>query len=157
MTDGNARRVFATLGDHCVAVVVPANGYLSSTGNEWECNRGYLKAGLACGPVRLPANAHADDSSNGTGWQCDRGFRETNDRCEKVIVPADGYFVGLELRPRLGMRHAAFVSLARDARAWTFRRTHYLRDSGDEWECERGFARGANSLRAGGRARPMAI
>src|SRR5258708_5851806 len=63
-------RGFHQVGAACVAIDVPAHGYLSAYGSGWDCDRGYLKTDKQCVAIKVPANAYADDSSIGKGWQC---------------------------------------------------------------------------------------
>ena len=59
----------------CVAIEVPANGYLTEAtyGQGWKCERGYRASGKECVAVELPENAHLDYS--GHDWDCDRPYR----------------------------------------------------------------------------------
>jgi hypothetical protein len=53
---------------------VPAQGYLTRSGDNWECERGFMRKDSACITVQPPANAHLDYSGN--GWSCDEGFHK---------------------------------------------------------------------------------
>jgi hypothetical protein len=60
-------------------IAVPAQGFLSRTGDSWECERGFRKDAAACVAVELPANAHLDYS--GDSWRCDEGFHPHGALC----------------------------------------------------------------------------
>jgi hypothetical protein len=60
-------------------VAVPAQGFLSRSGDAFQCERGYRKDDAACVAVQLPANAHLDYS--GSDWTCDEGFRTRSSGC----------------------------------------------------------------------------
>src|SRR5512147_2104489 len=49
-------RGFVQAGETCVAMKIPANGYLSSSGTRWECKRGFVKQDDRCSPVNVPAH-----------------------------------------------------------------------------------------------------
>ena len=69
---------------------VPAGAH-ASYGNTWECDRGYLKGGLGCTQVQVPANAHLTGDSYFPGWTCNRGFREQSGNCLRIEVPPHAY------------------------------------------------------------------
>ncbi len=58
---------------------VPPNGYLevSSYGSGWACERGYRAVDEGCMAVKVPENAHLDDSGN--DWDCNRPYRKQQD------------------------------------------------------------------------------
>jgi hypothetical protein len=60
-------------------VAVPAQGFLSRSGDGWECERGFRKEDAACVRVQLPANAGLDYSGN--DWKCDEGFHTHGALC----------------------------------------------------------------------------
>ena len=115
--------------------------YLSS---ERLCDRGHLKRANACLAIKLPANAHADDTDYGTGWRCDRGFRLSEGSCRRLVVPDDGFLVdssfGRGWQCERGFRADGVrcVAVAVPAHG-------YLRESGDDWDCERGYTRNART------------
>jgi len=57
-------RGFAKVAAACVAVKVPANAYLSASGDGWECARGYLRLGerCVCGRAPRPGSRPATDT-----------------------------------------------------------------------------------------------
>jgi hypothetical protein len=63
----------------CVAVAVPANGYLDSGGAGWLCERGFREKGSACVALSVPANGYIDYSGN--EWRCIDGFRKREEAC----------------------------------------------------------------------------
>jgi len=119
---------------------MPANAFLSSSGNDWECDRGFRRSALECLPVQIPANAHEDDTAYGSGWRCNRGYRESNSRCVAVVVPKNAYPVqsiygpGWECSRGFRTSQSGCDAIMVPANA-------YLRDSGTDWECDRGFTR----------------
>jgi hypothetical protein len=58
---------------------VPPNGYLSDSGQDWECDRNYERRGDLCVSLEVPANAHV--SSSGHDWDCDAGYRLYRGTC----------------------------------------------------------------------------
>jgi len=60
-------------------VEVPENGYLDSSGRDWECERGFEKSLRSCRALTLPAHAHLGYSGN--RWTCDPGYRQLADAC----------------------------------------------------------------------------
>jgi hypothetical protein len=50
--------------DACIAVEVPANGYLidASHGSGWQCERGYRAADEACIAIKVPSNGYLTDA-----------------------------------------------------------------------------------------------
>jgi hypothetical protein len=70
---------------------VPANAYLDSSGDKWECERGYRDAGGACAAIEVPANGYLADSSYGSSWKCDRGYRAVDGACMAVEMPANAH------------------------------------------------------------------
>ena len=81
--------------ESCVAVEVPANGYLSSSGHNWDCERSYKKGGGSCVAVEVPANAHVDYS--GHDWKCDAGYRRQGGKlyCAERVAATIGVHVSL--------------------------------------------------------------
>jgi DNA polymerase-1 len=77
----------------CVAINVPANGYLTnaSYGSGWACDRGYRAVGATCAAVVVPANGYFVDASYGPGWECKRGFSDDGGTCVAVQLPANAH------------------------------------------------------------------
>jgi hypothetical protein len=63
----------------CVAIDVPANAFLDSSGGRWQCERGFERVGDSCKKVDVPANAHLEYL--GHGWDCNRGYERQEDEC----------------------------------------------------------------------------
>ena len=78
-------RTFKAVGEKCVAIEVPANGYLTGAafGPRWKCNRGYVSDEKSCVAVKVPKNAHLEYF--GHGWECDPPYRQQRGKC----VPPD--------------------------------------------------------------------
>jgi hypothetical protein len=74
-----------------VAIPVPENAYLRSSGYDWECNRGYRQDRETCLPIVVPQNAHLTDDPSGSGWTCARGFTESGGECLPIVVPQNAY------------------------------------------------------------------
>src|SRR5262249_25674050 len=62
---------------------------LDYTGHSWACKRGFNRAGEACIPVGIPANAELDYT--GHSWACKHGFNLTGGTCAAVIVPLNAH------------------------------------------------------------------
>ena len=67
-----------------MAVEIPANAFLDSSGQRWECQRGFRRELDSCHEIDLPANAHLDYS--GHGWACNRGFERDGEVCTERRV-----------------------------------------------------------------------
>ena len=111
----DCNRGFRETAGNCVAVIVPANAYLSPEGTSWTCNRGFRPEGAACKAVQAPANAYVVDTRYDRGWQCNRGYRPVDQSCVQLAVPAHAYAVESSYGPD-GNVSAAFAS--RRIRAW---------------------------------------
>jgi len=61
----------------CIAVPVPANGYLKGSGTDWACDRVFTRKENACVAFAVPDNAHL--ATYGEPWECDRGFVRRDD------------------------------------------------------------------------------
>jgi hypothetical protein len=59
------------------AAEMPAHAHLKQFGDEWECDRGYIREGDACAELQVPAHAYLD--SFGRNWKCERGYRRQSD------------------------------------------------------------------------------
>jgi len=62
---------------------------MAYSGDDWKCERGYVRAESRCAAVQVPANGYLD--SNGSEWRCDRGFKREDSSCIALAVPAKGY------------------------------------------------------------------
>lgn len=128
---------FRQVGDACVQIAVPANGYLDAAGSSWRCNRGYLKVNDRCVVIQVPQNAYLDDLDR-NGWRCDRDYRNANGACVRIQVPANAhatassYGSGWQCNRGFRLTGTACLPVAVPARG-------FLSRSGDTWECERGF------------------
>lgn len=71
--------ISARLPPSVACLPVLAEGFLSRSGDDWQCERGINKDDAACDAVQLPANAHLDYS--GGKWTCDEGFHAHGGRC----------------------------------------------------------------------------
>lgn len=71
----------------CVAVVLPENAYLGTSGIDWECSRGFHSVGSRCQLTAVPENAYDCASQYGRGWECTRGHRASAASCEIIKVP----------------------------------------------------------------------
>jgi hypothetical protein len=80
-------------GASCVAIQVPANGYLTnlSYGTGWACERGYRAVDGACVVVEVPANGYYVDASYGSGWNCRRGYAAQGLACVALEMPANAH------------------------------------------------------------------
>jgi len=73
-------------------------------GDDWQCERGFMKRADACAPVEVPVNAYLD--STGKDWRCERGFGKENSACVALNVPTNAYldYSGNEWRCMGGYR-----------------------------------------------------
>ena len=127
-------------GTACLAVEVPDGGYLDSSGERWNCLRGYAKLEDSCREIVLPENAFLVDNSDGSKWACGRGFEIKGDNCTAIAVPDN-----------------AFLNSSGYGRPWTCERGFFAQDGlcqavavpanaflddatyGKGWTCERGY------------------
>lgn len=118
---------------------IPKNSHLDYLGHDWECNRGFRKAGTECAAIILPQNAKLDYLGN--DWECKRGFRRNGAGCDPVRVPKNGRldFLGNDWECDRGFRRQADECLAVQVPA-----NAKLDFLGNDWECKRGFRRNWN-------------
>ena len=83
---GAVIEAYRAVGESCVAVDVPANGFLAdaSYGPGWKCDRGYQEVDSSCIAVLVPEHAHLDYSGN--DWDCDDPYRKQRDHCELPTI-----------------------------------------------------------------------
>jgi hypothetical protein len=147
---------------------IPKNSHLDYFGHDWECNRGFRKAGTECAAIVLPQNAKLDYLGNdcnrgfrkagtecaaivlpqnakldylGNDWECKRGFRKSGSGCDPVLVPKNGKldFLGNDWECARGFRRQADECSAVQVPA-----NAKLDFLGNDWECKRGFRRNWN-------------
>ena len=82
-------RGYQSVRRSCVAIAVPTNAYLDSSGRGWHCSRGYREDNGACAKVEVPP--HAFLGSRGSEWKCDRGYRRADQSCVAIEVPENAY------------------------------------------------------------------
>ncbi len=129
----------------CLQVVVPRGGYLSASGENWECLRGNLKVGDSCQKVVLPDNAYMSDNEYGRVWLCDRGYSVKGNGCVAIKVPEHAY-----------------LNTSNYGQPWTCERGYYERGNrceavkvpengyfhdaayGVGWKCDRGYFASGN-------------
>jgi hypothetical protein len=58
---------------------VPENAYLSPSGSDWKCERGFARKDGKCIALSLPPKAYLDYS--GGEWRCEDGFRKSDAQC----------------------------------------------------------------------------
>jgi hypothetical protein len=124
----------------CDLIPVPPNGFLRSSGHDWQCDRGFRRDRETCVPVVLPPHAYLSEDPSGPGWACDRGFRAEADLCVPVAVPANGYLTdakyGNAWACERGFREVEgrCDPVVLPANAFVDPDTY-----GPGWSCERGF------------------
>lgn len=118
---------------------IPKNSHLDYFGHDWECNRGFRKAGNECVAIVLPQNAKLDYLGN--DWECKRGFRKIGSGCDPVRVPKNGKldFLGNDWECNRGFRRQADECSAVQVPA-----NAKLDFLGNDWECKRGFRKNWN-------------
>jgi hypothetical protein len=77
--------------DLCVAVEVPANGFISARGTDWSCSRGFREDSGECIEIIVPAGGYLTGSTAKTGWACERGYKETRETCEPIQLPPNAF------------------------------------------------------------------
>ena len=70
---------------------IPKNAYLNSSGNRWECERGYYEEGNKCKAINVPANGFLTGLPHESGWDCERGYKPVKKDCVAIAVPKNGY------------------------------------------------------------------
>lgn len=136
----------------CAAVKVPPHAYLDTSGADWACDRGYTRTDQSCTAVKLPANAHADDELFGDGWKCDRGYRSENiGTCARIILPANAFLVdssdpsSSDVLDRGWACDRGYYAKGDKCVAIKVPNRGYLVSTGHDWQCERGFMKGASN------------
>jgi len=95
---------FQEVGDAtCLEVVVPKGGYLDTSGQRWNCLRGYMKVDDVCLEVVVPDNAYLSTDSYGAAWLCNRGYQVERDTCVAITVPENAFFECIILWQTLDM------------------------------------------------------
>jgi hypothetical protein len=78
-------------GISCKAIPIPKNAFLTPSGFDWQCHRGYRQEREICIPIVLPDNAHLNNDTSGSGWTCNRGFSNTSAYCAPIVIPENAY------------------------------------------------------------------
>jgi hypothetical protein len=118
---------------------IPKNSHLDYFGHDWECNRGFRKAGNECAAILLPKDAKLDYLGN--DWECIRGFMRNGDGCSSVRPPKNGRldYLGNDWECNRGFKREAEGCEAVQVPANA--KLDYL---GNDWECKRGFQKNGN-------------
>ena len=78
--------------DACTPVVPPEHGFVTGfAGDQWSCERTFVRDGDHCVKMRLPANAISTSRYSTSGWTCERGYLENDGRCERIVIPPHAY------------------------------------------------------------------
>lgn len=125
-------------GTACLAVEVPDGGYLDSSGERWNCLRGYARLEDSCREIVLPENAFLVDTSNGSTWACERGFKIKDDNCTAIAVP-DNAFLNSSGYGRPWTCERGYVALDDACSLIDVPENGHLDRSGRRWECNRNF------------------
>ena len=125
----------------CVAVEVPAGGFLDPSGERWRCLRGYTKVDDACREIVLPANAYLSDATYGSLWTCERGFEAIGDQCTAIAVPANAFLNGSGYGLPWTCERGYFERAGR-CEAVAIPEHAFFDDAnyGPGWRCDRGYA-----------------
>ena len=93
-------RGYRKVDQSCVAIAVPDNAYLDSSGDRWKCERGFRESGDSCAPLEIPQEGYVGRSGN--DWECNRGYRKRR----RVVRRGRGAFKRLPrlVGTRLGLR-----------------------------------------------------
>ena len=81
-------RSYTLKGRRCDPVIVPANGYLTTSRRWLEVHRGFARSANACVQIEAPSNGYVDEQGN--GWACERGF-QADSACAQIKVPANAH------------------------------------------------------------------
>jgi hypothetical protein len=123
---------------------IPEHGFLSASGDRWQCERGYRAADNTCLAVHVPANAYVTDSAYGAGWACERGYRPAGETCARVQVPMNGYFVDTTYG-RGWACERGFAATGDACVAIDLPPNAHLDYSGNDWDCNRPYRKRAAS------------
>ena len=85
------RRGYREINETCIAIAVPKNAYLNSSGVRWECERGFREVDETCVAIDVPRNAYLTESNFGSGWKCERGFQVEGEACNPIDLPANAH------------------------------------------------------------------
>ena len=68
----------------CDRIVLPENGVLTLSGNDWTCLANYKRVADKCEKVQLPENAKF--AVQGSEWYCNFGYERQGDKCVKLEI-----------------------------------------------------------------------
>jgi len=127
-------------GATCREVVVPPNAYLTSTGEDWACDRGYRRIRNRCEVIESPENSFLSDDTYGSGWECDRGFSEEAGGCVTINVPENAYLTNKRYGPPWACDRG-FVEKDGRCEPIVVPDNAFLvvGEYGPGWRCERGY------------------
>lgn len=145
--DWICERGYRATRDACVAIEVPAFGYLSDDGlgPGWRCARGYVAQGDGCDPIVIPEHAYASNREFGPAWLCDRGFIASDDACAPIILPARAFLD--DASSLTGWRcERGFAAVDGACAAIDVPDHAHLDRSGNRWRCDPGFRLTGNGI-----------
>ena len=64
---------------------IPAHAHPKQFGDEWECDRGYIREGDACAELQVPAHAYLD--AFGRAWLSAARRSVHGHRCAEACLP----------------------------------------------------------------------
>jgi hypothetical protein len=85
----------------------------------------------------LPDNATM--RGNGRAWDCDPGFQVDGATCRGIEIPANAYATGRDYGTGWACRHGYEEVEQTSCEAVPVPRNAFLRSSGRDWQCARGF------------------
>jgi hypothetical protein len=133
--------------DLCIAVEVPANGFLDARGTGWKCKRGFREDSGECVEIAVPTGGYLTESTAKTGWACDRRYEEARDTCELIQLPANGFLTnsafgsGWECERGYREYNGTCRMIEVPANAYLIDLTY-----GTGWQCERGYSTPDNKI-----------
>jgi len=118
---------------------IPQNAHLNYLGNDWECNRGYYRAGNECQPVQMPRHATLD--VYGSGWVCQRGYYKSGNECQPVQMPQNAT---LDVYGSGWVCQRGYYKSENECLPVQMPRNATLDVYGSGWVCQRGYYKSGN-------------
>lgn len=124
----------------CVDVEIPENAFLTSSGNRWECARGYRDVNGRCEEINLPKNAYLSDKPFTSEWQCQRGYQVEDTQCTPIQLPQRA-FLNTTGYGNPWSCERGFIESKGQCLAIRVPDNGFLADAayGNGWKCERGY------------------
>jgi hypothetical protein len=125
----------------CLKIQVPADGYLTESGNRagWACERQFRATRDGCERILIPENAYFTSASSKSGWECERGYRAAMEKCVAIAVPENAYLVDKNYGPGWQCERGYSTTDDKSCSKLVVPAFGHLDSSGKEWECNKPY------------------